>query len=69
MGGVKAPAVQSPACTPAVGKGDAKDAEASELQVPLRFHQRLLGRFTVTLLFSCSNFAHIESLLRIGYRK
>lgn len=69
MGRVKAPAVQSQACIPVVGKEDAKDAEVSELKVPLRFHHRLLGRFTVTLLFSCSNFAHIESSLRIGYRK
>lgn len=54
---------------PAMEKGDAKDAEVSEWQVPLRFHQRLLGGFTVMLLFSCSNFAHIGSLLRIGYRR
>ena len=54
---------------PALEKGDAKDAEVSEWQVPLRFHQRLFGGFTVMLLFSCSNFAHIGSLLRIGYRR
>lgn len=72
MGRVKAPAVQSPAWgvdTSSCEKGDAKNAEVSEWQVPLRFHQGLLGGFTVTLLFSYSNFAHIGSLLRIGYRR